>query len=380
MAPPPRFSHRCHPSLVLGDSSHAVSDRLHHDVFSLVSSSNAPATARAAAVALRHFDRFAASLPHRQTIILPAFHGDLRAALHNELTFMLFAAYLLQPEPGSLSARSANTVLSYVSLVRSTLTSRVGAPLVLPSTENTRWKRFVRGLRRLQTRERKERRGLCAAHLRRAFRLPSFSANTASAANVWAAVVTGWHCLTRPKELSSELTRADLSFHSLPSPHAVIRLRPLKKAPGQSKVPLLIAAGNCDGSDAYYALRRLVALDPIPAAAAASTPLFRHSSGRAFSPAAISTAVRHVAAAAGETDLHLFGGRSLRIGGATDLLSLTVPATLIQLWGRWSSDIWRVYSRVAESHVLDVSSRLASAHSGPTLEARFPDYVQSARV
>ena len=69
----------------------------------------------------------------------------------------------------------------------------------------------------------------------------------------------------------------------------------------------------------------------------------------------------------------------MRIGGATDLLALGVPAMMIQLIGRWSSDIYRIYTRVCGRNLLDISQRMASA-DGDTLEATFPAYVQSAHI
>jgi len=51
----------------------------------------------------------------------------------------------------------------------------------------------------------------------------------------------------------------------------------------------------------------------------------------------------------------------------------------IQLLGRWSSDIYRIYTRICGDTVLGVSARMPFA-SGEALEATFPEYVQSARL
>ena len=77
--------------------------------------------------------------------------------------------------------------------------------------------------------------------------------------------------------------------------------------------------------------------------------------------------------------LSFFSGRNLRIGGASDLLAIGVPAMMIQLLGRWAGDTYRIYSRVCGRNLLDISRRMAVAE-GETLEASFRDYVQSARV
>ena len=61
------------------------------------------------------------------------------------------------------------------------------------------------------------------------------------------------------------------------------------------------------------------------------------------------------------------------------MLALNVPATTIQLMGRWSSDIYRVYTRVCFSQLLGTSRRMHAA-AGQSLEERFPGYVQTARL
>jgi hypothetical protein len=296
------------------------------------------------------------------------------------MTFILFASFLaIERAPQALDSyqRSADTVLSYVSAVRSHAAFTLGVPLTggMP-----KWKRFVRGLRKMRTRERRECRAFRAAHLRRAF--PAFNSDTAEAVNQWALLTAGWHNLNRPSELGASLTRADLTWHPAAAgraPHAVIMCKPLKKAPGQVKVPLLVSLSDCSGADAYYALWRLEAHDPVVGDARNRTPLFRRAQGDAFSKQHIGALVRAAARAAGEVELHLFSGKSLRVGGASDLLALGVPAMMIQIMGRWASDIYRIYARVSGHNLLDVSRRMASAE-GETLEAAFPHYVQSARI
>ena len=45
--------------------------------------------------------------------------------------------------------------------------------------------------------------------------------------------------------------------------------------------------------------------------------------------------------------------------------------------GRWSSDVYRVYTRVCASEVLAISARMHTAHGEPTLEEHFAGYTQS---
>lgn len=291
---------------------------------------------------------------------------------------MLFAAYLATTPSRAgrhLRPRAASTIVSYVALTRAHLAAIGGYPL---TAETPRWKRFVRGLRREFQSERRACSGLRASHLRAAFQDIEHGSSPRAAANEWAIAAAGWNMLARPRELS-ELSRSDISFADSPEPHAIVMLMPLKKKPGQTKVPVLIAAGDGSGADAYAALRLLVRLDPVPPGLATNTPLFRRPDGRAFSKTDIQRLVKRVAARAGESRLHTFTGRSLRVGGATDLQAAGVPASTIQLMGRWSSDIYAIYTRLCHSQVLN-ASRAMGRVADDSLEQRFPGYVQSARL
>ena len=330
--------------------------------------------------AMRHFARFEAEVgAEREMFLTPAFMGDISAMLHNELTFMLFASFLaIEHAPQALDRyqRSADTVLSYVSAVRSHFGLLIGVPL---TQGMPRWRRFVRGLRKARARERRECRAFRAAHLRRA--AAALVADDPASVNAWALISCGWHNLNRPSELVS-MMRSDLTWHPAVagSPaYAVIMCKPLKKAPGQGKVPLHIASSDGSGADTYLALQKLECLDPVEDSAREHTRLFRTAGGGAYSRHLVKVLVRGAAHAAGELDLSLFSGRSLRIGGASDLLALGVPAMMIQLMGRWAGDTYRIYSRVCGRNLLDVSRRMSSAE-GDTLESTFREYVQSARI
>ena len=67
----------------------------------------------------------------------------------------------------------------------------------------------------------------------------------------------------------------------------------------------------------------------------------------------------------------------MRIGGATDLQAIGVPATTIQLMGRWASDVYRVYTRVCLNQVIAASRRMHTVDAA-SLEEAFPGYVQTA--
>ena len=69
-------------------------------------------------------------------------------------------------------------------------------------------------------------------------------------------------------------------------------------------------------------------------------PLFCHPSGKAVTTAEVRGMVRKVMEAAGRNPA-VYGGHSLRIGGATAAHAANIPPSLIRLMGRWSSDIYR---------------------------------------
>lgn len=89
-------------------------------------------------------------------------------------------------------------------------------------------------------------------------------------------------------------------------------------------------------------------------------PLFCWASGVAITTRDVRDAVRRVMAAAGR-DPSLYGAHSLRIGGATAALAAGVPPQLIRLMGRWSSDIYEIYTRMSVQAALRVGRAVSSA-------------------
>ena len=361
-------------------------------------------TKKALATALRHFDSFLSAASDRKPLVTPRYTGDIQATLYNEETFMLFAAYLAttpskRKNSRALKPRTADTILNYVASVRSHLAALNG---FLLTSELPRWKRFVRGLRRDFSTNRRLSAGFRAVNLKRAFPGRPPVMRTVFEVNVWALLATGWHVLARPKELQL-LTRADLSFETTPRHHAVIMLsHACKKKPGQQKVPVMIAAADGSGADALQALVALVHLDPVLPRDAASTPLFRDGNGRPFTPTATAALVRHAAAKAGVPNPRDFGGRSLRVGGATDLHATGVPASNIQRAHHGSNpchahahsprprrarpralvkrDLLHLHcTRACHAQLLEASAGMHTA-TDESLEERMPDYIQPARL
>ena len=155
-------------------------------------------------------------------------------------------------------------------------------------------------------------------------------------------------------------------------------LAPLKKRRNVGRVPILLAPGDGGACDAYAALARMLVADPTPPGGAATTPLFRDAAGRPLSHWDLTVRVRHVARAALDPDAQRFSGRSLRIGGATDLAALGVQPHVIQLLGRWSSEAHTAYTRVSQGQALRISAALGGIpdYADPTLEAIFPGFSQ----
>ena len=357
----------CPPSL---RQMQGVSFELLDKLRGYMGASLAPGTQSNLRTAMGHFDRFCASMSSRAPIREPRWTGDMAATLHNEMTFMLFMIWLVQD-----GSRQASTAMNYCSLARSHLASVLGFPLL---SQSPRWKKLVRAIRKMHRKERRECRALRMSHLRRGF-YGAFAEASPAAVNRWAAIVCGVHLLARPKEVAN-LKRSDLSFVATPIPHAVVLLKPLKKGPEQLPVPMLIASGDASGADAYQALRRLVTLDPVPQHLQASTPLFRDARGQSPSGAMLTLWVQGIANATGEgSDAQLFTGRSMRIGGATELAAVRASELTIALLGRWSSDCARLYTRASQGQVLEMSRKLSGAPDDPALEQVFPGYIQTAR-
>lgn len=331
----------------------------------------AAGTRSALRTALGHWEAFTRAHSHRPAVLIPRYMGDLQASLHNEYTMVLFAAFLSRPRVGGASLQ-ANTILAYCSHVRSHIATHLGVPI---ATDTTRWRRMAKGVKRHLHEERAKCRGLRAQHLNSAAAV-FFAARGGQLQklNQWACAALGRASLARPHELCA-LRRRDVTFETSPKPHAVVRLQPLKKAPGTDRVPVLIAKGDASGADAYTAICRLMFLDPADGTAF----LLRRADPQRtpFTKEDVTAAVRAIAAAANETNILQFSGRSLRIGGATDLHAAGVDPLTIQLAGRWAGDAYRAYTRATTGSMLRMSHALQSAPSDPALEDGRADYTQS---
>jgi hypothetical protein len=163
----------------------------------------------------------------------------------------------------------------------------------------------------------------------------------------------------------SEVTRGGLT-------HCAVRMRKRKNLEvlrGKDQRVLIAAGGRYFDSAlllrCWLKRRRAVGI-------ADERPLFCHADGRPITTAEVRTMVKAVMRAAGR-DPALFGGHSLRIGGATAALAAGVSPNLIRLMGRWKSDVYELYCRMSIEAALGVGLAIASADVAPLSEVGFHD-------
>jgi hypothetical protein len=204
--------------------------------------------------------------------------------------------------------------------------------------------------------------------------------------DMWRAALTfGMSAMARAVEFALDAGRAeafDPTQHMVASDvaevvregvaHCAVRMRKRKNLSvlrGKDQRVLIAAGGRYFDSAALLRrwLRRRRA-----AGIAESRPLFCHASGAPITTAEVRAMVKATMAAAGR-DPGLFGGHSLRIGGATAALAAGVPPNLIRLMGRWKSDVYELYCRMSVEAALGVGVAIASSSVAPLSEVCFHD-------
>ena len=135
-------------------------------------------------------------------------------------------------------------------------------------------------------------------------------------------------------------------------------MRPAKGKPGTTKSVPLILAGGGSLLDPVIALERMIALDPVDESEAATTPLFAQF-GRAISVRQLRLVVKDLMAMMG-LDARRFGAHSLRIGGATAALAANMSPAAIRAAGRWSSDVYLLYTRASRQAAMHVATVIGS--------------------
>ena len=144
---------------------------------------------------------------------------------------------------------------------------------------------------------------------------------------------------------------------------ARVMMRPCKKLrySGGKSVPVILYDGSL--LQPVTELLRLFQFDGVPDAEAASTPLFRRDSGAAYTTDYVREVVRYLMKGIGLPP-RLYGGHSLRIGGASAALAAGVSEATIRAMGRWDSDIYEMYLR----HSLDGARRTGTVIASTAFE------------
>lgn len=353
----------------------------------------APASIAKLKSVMRHLRGFAKAVAGVREPLFrePRAHGDMQALLWNEWSLVLFLEYLaLRRSARTGRHLAANTVAEYVQMAKVELSTRwgfaiAGVPQRLPAV--------LKGLRRARPgQERRKRRGVRRAHLRRAWEADAgLAADKAAAANRWAAGATAWQAVARGGEVATPLralrrwrardrpTRADLEFgESGGRRWACVWLRPIKRRNGESaeRVPIFFEEGDGGGDDAYAALERMARLDPVPERQRAAAPLFREGT-QPMTVESLRAHARAVMRAAGQASRGI-GAHSFRIGGCTELAAQGASPMLLQAKGRWASDIARIYARLTRRAQLLASRAMQRGGAGRDLEELFPSYAQRA--
>ena len=124
-------------------------------------------------------------------------------------------------------------------------------------------------------------------------------------------------------------------------------------------------------------LLRLFRVDRVPPEAYATTPLFRRASGKPYTTDYVREIVRFLMSSVGLPPL-LYGGHSLRIGGASAALAANVSEAVIRAMGRWDSDVYELYLRGSMDSARRMGSVIAST-SYEDFEAMF-DHEEFVRT
>jgi len=314
--------------------------------------------------------------PFKMTLGNPAAH------LHNELTLIQWAASMEE------DGLAHGTIASYVSLAKTAIGVRLGWPLTSRSDE-ARLPRLLKGIRNARPAGARRRRlGWRARHmriLRERVGMPKGVEHTGADSVLNAArqglLRAADFLPAQARKWSSALFPTVGDFRHLESggaPYATILVRPAKKGGNKPKCELVHFPEGDGISDAYSSIRRHLAAREAAAGKPLSPdePLFVHANGQPWLIREMRSLLRAAATLVGLAASEV-GAHSARIGGATDLFSQGCPAAVIQILGRWDSDIWAIYSRLCVGSTLGHISRAAGAND-VDIESITPGYAQPA--
>ena len=365
------------------------------------------------AVALGWLERYKQAFPHTVVIHPGGGTDDIECARRNEASFAAIELFIR--EMGSVQkgregrALPHDTISGYVSSLKSTAAAIMGIEAVSSETHTIRPK--LGKQMRLEEPSidpkkllRKIRHGLRAAALRKLSNVPSFDRTSHDGFTRWAVLRLGAYLLLRPGEVGVVSRHAFVPMNDLhwgdscviwllgeaggwKRGHVTVMVRVIKEFRGArpripSSIPVPEGGVSSDPLCAFSVLWHLWCRDAkhLSPAQREVTPMFRHSSGAVWNSDDVNTAVHEAASALGE-DPSLYGGVSLRIGGATDLrekLGVEQGKKHIEACGRWKTeDIGFIYARATAAEHLDALEKLGTGEGTSTsYEALIPGFVQ----
>ena len=287
--------------------------------------------------ALNLFCDFEQEYSDRQMLLEPTRAGDPEAALHNEMSLMMFAAWMTH------NGYAMSTVGTYLSLVKTNLGVSFGWALTCKEME-MRLPRMLKGMRRTHKRLRKKRLGWRALYERKlhaARGLPGGRDGKGEAAvrcTLRQGLLRGADCLPNTAatfDPERHSTTADLEHYDLPEPHYKLTVLPAKKSEQQAKTEIVLLPKGDGITDAYSALKRMLG-DTRIGAAGSTAPLFTHADGLAWTIGEARAMFKRCGKVIGIKESEL-GAQSGRIGGATDMFAQGATPAMLQMSGRWDS-------------------------------------------
>ena len=337
--------------------------------------------------ALRYFGKFARAGhdPQRPLFRRPSVFGEIDPAVHNERTFILFAAYL--SDPSTISDTTGRpleprTRKSYVESAVAALKDRFGAWLV-PSKRKL--KRILEhSLAGLPAGDRAKGTGVRLTHIRGAIERGMPTTASANIANALAMALSAIRLFLRGGE-PQYIRERDVRFERCGGDDAcvIINVLPLKKrgrARGQ-RVPMRIfparRAGAPDAACAFAAIRRLLVIDAVGRNPNGTGPFFRIRQGAGWRPFATTDVAAHAQYVARHAGVphESVGGKAYRIGGATDHADGGGTPLELRQQGRWDSDLAFIYARVTTGQQRAAHEAMQRANT-VTVESLHPEWTQ----
>ena len=323
-----------------------------------------------------HIERYDIQEPFACTL------GDPAAALQNELVLLSWASAMQE------DGLAPGTISSYLSLAKTALSVRLGWAIA-PKETSVRLPRFLKGIRRLSPKgQRKKRLGWRAAHMRKLIerygraKSPEAHSRAAVANAARQGLLRGADFLPKRRnratpDLFPTVGEWEVRYDTEGRRYGQCLVRPAKKGPDQGKSELLIFPEGDGLTDAFSSIEALLRARRARGELHPDALLFTHADGSPWLSGELRTLFRDFATAINLPREQL-GSHAGRIGGATDLFAANCPPALLQVMGRWDSDIWAIYTRVCLHQVLDFA-QAATAVEDPDLEALNPSFTQAAR-